>query len=61
MKYGDEVPKYLFSTSLDLFQKTFRNIVGVRDMIKPDELTEIFNNEEVHCTCRLQLMELKLH
>ena len=60
-KNRDEVPKYLFATRLDLYQKTFRNIVAVRDIIKPEELTEIFNSEEVHCTRRLQLMELKRH
>ena len=58
-KYPAELPKYLFATRLDLDQNTFRNIVSVRDLIKPEEMTEFFNREQIHSTRRLQLMEIK--
>lgn len=44
-KYPAEIPKYLFATRLDLDKNTFRNIVTVRDLIKPEEMGEFFNRE----------------
>jgi hypothetical protein len=52
-KYPAELPKYLFATRLDLDQNTFKSIVMVRDLIKPEEMTEFFNREQIHGTRRL--------
>ena len=58
-KYPAELPKYLFATRLDLDQSTYRNLVQVRDLIKPEELKDFFDREQIHGTKRLQLMDIK--
>jgi septal ring factor EnvC (AmiA/AmiB activator) len=52
-KYPAELPKYLFATRLDLDIITYRNIVATKDIIKPDEMKEFFNREQIHRAKRL--------